>query len=139
MVSVADLQAHERSIDYRKSVIGAVQDADTAIAHFDARQRSLDNLANAMAASERALSLAQQRYDRGLTDFLNVADAERQEYDLENEYAITQQGAADAFVSLYKALGGGWEQYQDIPAIKRPLPAVLAIVRSLTFSENPQR
>ena len=45
MVSIADLQAHERLIDYRTSIIAAVQDADTAIANFDAQERSLDSLA----------------------------------------------------------------------------------------------
>jgi outer membrane protein TolC len=92
-----------------------------------------------MLASARAVSLASQRYDRGLTDFLNVVDAERQEYALENEYATTQQTAAEAFVSLYKALGGGWQQYQDIPAIRQPLPAVLAIFRRLAVNEDSQQ
>jgi outer membrane protein TolC len=92
-----------------------------------------------MLASERAVSVASQRYDRGLTDFLNVVDAERQEYDLENEYAATQQSAADAYVSLYRALGGGWEQYQNVPAIHRPLPAVLAIFRRLAASDDTQK
>jgi NodT family efflux transporter outer membrane factor (OMF) lipoprotein len=139
MVSVADLQAHERFIDYRKSVIGAVQDADTAIAHFDAQQRSLDNLANAMAASERALSLAQQRYDRGLTDFLNVVDAERQQYSLEDKYIAAQQSAADAFIYLCKALGGGWEQYQSVPGIRRPEPAAIAAFHRLLVGDDPQK
>ena len=91
----------------------AVRDADTAISNFAAEQERLKNLDAAMLASERAVSLASQRYDRGLSDFLNVVDAERQEYNLEAEYTATQQGAADAFVNLYQALGGGWEQYQS--------------------------
>jgi NodT family efflux transporter outer membrane factor (OMF) lipoprotein len=139
MVSIADLQAHERLVRYKQTVFDAVRDADTAIGNFSAEQDRLKNLDVAMLASERAVSLASQRYDRGLTDFLNVVDAERQEYDLENEYAATQQSAADAFVNLYKALGGGWEQYQDIPSIQRPLPAVLAIFRRLAVNEDPQR
>jgi outer membrane protein TolC len=92
-----------------------------------------------MVASERAVTLASQRYDRGLTDFLNVVDAERQEYELENEYAATQQSAADAFVFLYKALGGGWQQYQDVPPIRRPLPAVIAIFRHVALSDESQK
>jgi len=139
MVDIADLQAHERLIEYRKSIIEAVQDADTAIANFDAQQRSLDNLANAMAASERALSLAQQRYDRGLTDFLNVVDAERQQYSLEDQYTAAQQAAADAFIYLCKALGGGWEQYQSVPDIRRPEPAAIAGFHRLLVSDDPQK
>jgi NodT family efflux transporter outer membrane factor (OMF) lipoprotein len=139
LVGIADLQAHERLIAYRKTVIDAVQDADTAIASFVAQEQRLTNLAEAMIASERAVSLAQQRYDRGLTDFLNVVDAERQQYSLEDEYTASQQSAADAFIYLYKALGGGWEQYQDIPAIRRPEPAVIAGFHRLVAGDDPQK
>jgi len=138
-VSVADLQAHERLVSYKRTVVDAVRDADTAIGNFAAEEERLKALDVAMVASERAVSLASQRYDRGLTDFLNVVDAERQQYALENEYAATEQSAADAFVSLYKALGGGWESYQDVPAIRRPLPAVLAVFRRLAVSDDPQK
>jgi NodT family efflux transporter outer membrane factor (OMF) lipoprotein len=139
LVSVADLQAHERLIAYRKTVINAVQDADTAIANYDAQQQRLSGLADAMTASERAVSLAQQRYERGLTDFLNVVDAERQQYSLEDQYTSAQQSAADAFIELCHALGGGWEQYQNIPAIRRPEPAVMAAFHRLLAGDDPQQ
>ena len=139
MVSIADLQTHERLLSYKRTVFDAVRDADTAIGNFAAEQDRLTNLDAAMVASERAVSLASQRYDRGLTDFLNVVDAERQQYALENQYAAAQQSTADAFVSLYRALGGGWEQHQEVPSIRRPLPAVLAIFRRLAVSEDPQK
>jgi len=139
LVSVADLRTHERLVSYRRTVFDAVRDADTAIGNFAAEQDRLQNLDVAMLASERAVSLASQRYDRGLTDFLNVVDAERQEYELEIEYAATQQSAAEDFVSLYRALGGGWEQYQDLPAIRQPLPAVLAIFRRLAVGDGSQK
>ncbi len=139
LVSVADLQAHERLIAYRKTIIAAVQDADSAIANFSAQQDRLIELQEAMVASERAVSLAQQRYDRGLTDFLNVVDAERQQYSLEDEYTASEQNAADAYIYLYKALGGGWEQYQNVPPIRRPEPAVVAGFHRLLARDDPQK
>jgi hypothetical protein len=42
-----------------------------------------------------------------LTDYLNVFDAERQEFDLEEQYVATQRTAAEQLVKLYKALVGG--------------------------------
>jgi NodT family efflux transporter outer membrane factor (OMF) lipoprotein len=139
LVSIADLQAHEQFVDYKKTVIDAVQDADTAIARFAAQQQRLKDLTDAIDASQRAVELAQQRYDRGLTDFLNVIDAERQLYNLEDQYTASQQSAADAFIYLYKALGGGWESYRHIPAIRRPEPAVMASFQRLLFSDDPQK
>ena len=139
-VSVADLHTHERLVAYRRTVLAAVRDADTAIGNFAAEQQRLQRLEEAMVASERAVSLAAQRYERGLTDLLNVVDAERQQYALEIEYAAAQQSAAEAFVGVYRALGGGWEAYQDIPPLHhRPLPAVLAALRSVVLHEDPQR
>ncbi len=139
LVSIADLQAHERFVAYKQTVVDAVQDADTAIARFQAQEQRLKNLTDAIDASQRAVELAQQRYDRGLTDFLNVVDAERQQYNLEDQYTASQQSAADAFIYLYKALGGGWESYQQVPAIRRPEPAVMASFHRLLFSDDPQK
>jgi NodT family efflux transporter outer membrane factor (OMF) lipoprotein len=139
LVSIADLQAHERLIAYRKTVVDAVQDADTAIARFEANEQRLTSLTDAITASARAVDLARQRYDRGLTDFLNVVDAERQQYDLEDQYTASQQSAADAFIYLYMALGGGWEPYQHLPSIGRPEPAVMATFHRLLVSDDPQK
>jgi NodT family efflux transporter outer membrane factor (OMF) lipoprotein len=139
LVSIADLQAHERLIAYKKTVIDAVQDADTAIASFQGQELRLESLTDAIDASARAVLLAQQRYDRGLTDFLNVVDAERQQYTLEDQYTASEQGAADAFIYLYKALGGGWDSYQDVPAIRRPEPAVMASFHRLLAGDDPQK
>jgi NodT family efflux transporter outer membrane factor (OMF) lipoprotein len=139
LVSVADLQTHERLVAYRKTIINAVQDADSAIANFQAEQQRLKDLQEAMVASERAVSLAQQRYERGLTDFLNVVDAERQQFTLEDEYTAAEQSAAEAFIYLYKALGGGWELHQDVPPIRHSEPAVIAGFHRLLSGDHPQR
>jgi outer membrane protein TolC len=95
----------------------------------------LRNLDTALAASQRSVTLATQRYDRGVTDFLNVLDAQRQEYQLEDQYAATQQAAADSLVALYKGLGGGWEKYQALPSFRQPQPAVIAAFRRLLDPE----
>jgi NodT family efflux transporter outer membrane factor (OMF) lipoprotein len=139
VVDIADLQAHEQLIAYKKTVIDAVQDADSAISRFDAQEQRLKDLADAITASERALVVAQQRYDRGLTDFLNIVDAERELYSLEDQYTAAQQSAADAYVYLNESLGGGWEPYQHIPGIRHPEPAVIASFHRLLLREDPQK
>ena len=112
-------------------------EVDTAMNNYGAQQDRLRNLGEALAASQRALDLATQRYDRGLTDFLNVVDAERAQYDLEEQYATAQITVGEQFVGLYKGLGGGWENYQSIPAIRSPQPAVIAAFRRLLRPGDP--
>ena len=108
-----------------------MREVDTTISAYTAQLDRLNNLGDALAAGQQAEDYASERYKRGLTDFLNVLDAQRQEYDLEDQYAVAQSATADAFVSLYKALGGGWENYQSIPPIRRPQPAIVAAFRRL--------
>ncbi|HTT36637.1 MAG TPA: efflux transporter outer membrane subunit [Burkholderiales bacterium] len=137
LVDVADLRARELLLNYKQTVLSAVQEVDTAFSGYTAQEDRLRNLGDALAASQQAVSLASQRYDRGLTDYLNVVDAQRQEYDLAGQYASAQMTAAEQLVALYKSLGGGWEQYQSIPPIRQPQPAIVAAFRRVLAPEDP--
>lgn len=130
-VDIADFQAKASLINYKKTVLNAVREVDTAMDAYKARQDQLTDLGDALAASQRAVDLATQRYARGLTDSLNVIDAERQDYEIESEYVAARRQAAEQFVVLYKALGGGWEKNQSFPALPRPQPAVVAALSRL--------
>jgi outer membrane protein TolC len=131
IVERADYRSRELFFAYKQTVLNAVRDVDTAVDAYVAQQARLKHLADALAAARRAVTLATERFDRGLTDSLNVIDAQRQQYLIEHEYVLAQQGAADQFVTLHKSLGAGWEDYQIFPPIRRPLPAVAAAFRSL--------
>jgi len=133
-VDIAQLAARASLVNYRKSILNAVQQVDTALDAYQAQQTRMQNLGTAMLAGQRAVDLATARYDRGLTDFLNVVDAERQFYDLQEQYAQAQVAQGEQFVQLYKSLGGGWENYQAVPAIRRPQPAIIAAFRRVLSS-----
>jgi NodT family efflux transporter outer membrane factor (OMF) lipoprotein len=137
LVDIAHLEAHAELVSYRRTILGAVQEVDTALEAYTAQQDRLQNLGDAMIAGQRAVDLATERYNRGLTDFLNVVDAERQLYDLQEEYAAAQVAQGEQFVRLYKSLGGGWQNYQTIPAIRRPQPAIIAAFRRVLSSSAP--
>jgi len=124
-------------VDYKRTVINAVEEVENAIGGYDAQQQRLGDLQSALVASQRAVDLAQHRYERGLTDFLNVLDAERELYDLQDQYAVAQETSIVQFIALCKAIGGGWEQYQRIPPIRRPLPAIAATLRQAISPDNP--
>jgi NodT family efflux transporter outer membrane factor (OMF) lipoprotein len=136
-VDIADLNARSKLSEYRKAILNAVQEVDTALGGYQADQRRLEKLGDAVVAGQRAVDLANARYDRGLTDFLNVVDAERQFYELQEQYAQAQVDQGDEFVQLYRSLGGGWQNFQAVPAIRLPQPAVLAAFRRV-LSRSPQ-
>jgi outer membrane protein TolC len=131
IVDIAELQAHELFVNYKQTILAAVQQVDDAVAAYGAAQKRLKDLSRALVAARQSTKLATERYDRGLTDYLNVLDAERQQFDLEEQYVSTQQTAAEQLITLYKALGGGWELHEVIPPIKQPEPAIIAAARRL--------
>jgi NodT family efflux transporter outer membrane factor (OMF) lipoprotein len=136
-IKIADLQTHEALVSYKRSILLAVQQVDDANAFYRAELERLRSLERALAAARQARQIATERYDRGLTDFLNVLDAERQQFDLEARYVATRQAAADALVALYKALGGGWSPNAPIPRISPPQPAAIAAARYLMSPPQP--
>jgi outer membrane protein TolC len=128
-IEVADYRAREALLRYRTTVLSAVQEVDQAISGYNAEQNRLNSLSRARSAAVDAVKLSSERYDRGLTDYLNVLDSERQQFELEAQYVISQRAAGVQLVALYKALGGGWEHYQAVPPIRIPEPAIAAAAR----------
>jgi len=128
-IEVADYRSRETLLRYKANVLGAVQEVDQAISGYNAEQSRLSSLSRARSAALEAVKLSSERYERGLTDYFNVTDAERQQFDLEAQYVISRRKAGVELVALYKALGGGWEHYQAIPPIRTPEPAIAAAVR----------
>lgn len=137
-INIADIQAHELLATYKQTILTAVRQVDDAIAAYTAEQERLQNLNRALTSAHRATHLATERYERGLTDYLNVLDAERQEFDLEEQYVISQRGAAKQLIALYKSLGGGWELHQFVPPVRQPEPALVAAARHLTAPAESQ-
>ncbi|MHC4666017.1 MAG: TolC family protein [Planctomycetota bacterium] len=48
------------------------------------------------------------RYDKGVTSYLEVLETERQLFSAGLELSEVKQEYLNAYVKLYKALGGGW-------------------------------
>jgi multidrug efflux system outer membrane protein len=71
-----------------------------------ARRRQVEAAAN-------TLRLSEARYNGGVVDYLEVLDSERTLFDAALEESATRRQALVAFVTLYKALGGGWSEESE--------------------------
>ena len=102
-------QQQEAAIGYAKTVLTAFSQVDTALTDYAQEHATLDALNTDVQQSGLALSLAEDQYKQGLTDYLTVLTAQQ-------SYLAAQQAQAQAvaqlgtdLVTLYQALGGGWE------------------------------
>jgi outer membrane protein, multidrug efflux system len=107
-VEVARAGQDEAHATYDATVLRALEESESALVTYDRAHARLAILDNAVRASSRAADLAQQRFAAGLTDFLQVLDAERTLLDAENQLAVAHTTAATALVAVYKAVGGTW-------------------------------
>jgi len=131
LVDIQEQRTHEAYVTYRKTIIVAVEEVDQGIKQYRLDLTQQKTLGVALTASRRAVDLAMERYERGVTDFLNVLDAQRQEYALEDQNAVAEEISVLQYVAFYKALGGGWELYDELPPIPAAQPAIAATVRRL--------
>ena len=116
-------QQQEAAVQYQQTVLQAFHDVDNALTNYTAEQQRREQLARAVDQARIALSLARQQYVQGLSTFLDVLTAQRTELDAEQQYATSTANVSGDLVTLYKALGGGWETSfpRAVPAEQAPL------------------
>jgi NodT family efflux transporter outer membrane factor (OMF) lipoprotein len=115
-LQLTQAQQQEAAIQYQRVVLQAWHDVDNALTAYQTEQARRNQLILAVADNRRALNLAQSRYRQGVSDFLSVLDAERSLLDTQQQLADSTTNVSVNLVSLYKALGGGWETDMPIPA-----------------------
>jgi len=108
-IQAADAQTKQALAIYEKIVLTAFQDVEDSLVAYANEQVRYRSLAEAVVADRRAVELANELYTKGLGDFLNVIDAERSLFIVEDQMVDSQRLVTDNLVTLYKALGGGWE------------------------------
>jgi multidrug efflux system outer membrane protein len=99
----------ESLITYRQIVLAALQEVENALIASAKEQEHREALIDAVTANRKAMELATELYTQGQTDFLNVLQAQRALYVSEDALAQSTRTVSTNLVSLYKALGGGWQ------------------------------
>jgi NodT family efflux transporter outer membrane factor (OMF) lipoprotein len=102
-------QQQEAAINYQKTVLNAWHEVDNALTAYRTEQTRRDQLAQAVTQNQRALSLAQSRYQEGVADFLQVLTAQQNLLSTQQQLALATTNVSANLVAVYKALGGGWE------------------------------
>jgi NodT family efflux transporter outer membrane factor (OMF) lipoprotein len=108
-IEVQNARQEQALLTYRKTVLEALEDVENALVAYRQEQERRDRLFKATEANRHALDLAQQLYDAGLADFLNVLTAQRAVFQSEDELVQSERAVSINLIALYKALGGGWE------------------------------
>jgi NodT family efflux transporter outer membrane factor (OMF) lipoprotein len=95
-------------ITYEAAVLGALEEVENALVAYAEVQQRRQSLNGATQAAQKAVELAQHKYQAGLTDFNNVLDAQRSLLLLQEQLTQSEGSVTSNLIRLYKALGGGW-------------------------------
>lgn len=127
-IDLRRVQAQQALLTYRQTLLTAMRDVENALVATANEREHNRLLAEAVEHNRKAVELSTRLYAAGQTDFLNVLNSQRSL--LASQVALSQstRTISQNLVSLYKALGGGWQsQAATRPAAepKGPLNAVL--------------
>ncbi|WP_182284115.1 efflux transporter outer membrane subunit [Comamonas testosteroni] len=112
---LAAAQKQELVIGYRKAILQAFNDVQTALNAVDGAERQAVVQAQEVAQAQRALSLAESRYKAGADNLQTLLDVQRVAYQSRDLAVQIRQERLQASIALYRALGGGWRRLPEGP------------------------
>ncbi|AVO53342.1 efflux transporter outer membrane subunit [Ectopseudomonas mendocina] len=104
----SDARREELLANYRQRIIEAFADVQVALNAGSGVEAQWQAQQDVQAQAERALQLAERRYQAGADDLLNLLDAQRTLYAAEDQSALLRLARLQSGVALARALGGGW-------------------------------
>jgi multidrug efflux system outer membrane protein len=107
-VAAASARGDAALANYEKTVLGALEETEGALAAYTRAQRRNERLHAAARSADAAAYLARARFTAGTSDLLAVLDAERESLSARDRLAQSSTEAATSLVDVYKALAGGW-------------------------------
>lgn len=94
--------------EYEKTILNAFKEVEDALIETTTYKDQIEAVQRQIEAAANASRLSNMRYDKGVTSFLEVLDSDRYLFDAELAESEVLQQRMNAYVKLYKALGGGW-------------------------------
>ena len=109
-VLVQDARFQQLYEQYQSAVLKAAREVDDAAVGFATNRAQIPILKDAVNAAQRSLEIANIQYQEGISDFQRVLDTQRTLFSQQELLVTTLSNVTLNLVSLYKAMGGGWQQ-----------------------------
>jgi len=117
------------ALNYRATVLNALREVEDALVALRTDRSSRDQAAATEQAAQFDYYLSDNRFTHGLSDYLQVLDAERSLVSARQQLAQANVQLAGDVVTLYTSLGGGWMEAPvntpSVTAVPPPTPAMV--------------
>ena len=107
-IEIEEEKTKQALYQYEFTVLTAFREVDDALVGIETYKKQLAAVQRKYTAARNAERLSLERYDKGVTSYLEVLDSQRTLFSVGLELSEVEQNYLNAYVKLYKALGGGW-------------------------------
>jgi NodT family efflux transporter outer membrane factor (OMF) lipoprotein len=125
-VRVQDAEYQALVNDYTNTVLTAQADVESAVAAHRGSRLQTASLRESVAAAQKVVDLVGQQYAEGAVDFTTVLLAQLFLVQQQDALVASQGQEALTLVTLYKALGGGWEPWDGASVISEETAAQMS-------------
>lgn len=112
-VELSEARKDELAANYLTTVLNAFREVEDALSAVRVSRSRLTSLEIAAEEARRAYDISRVRYDAGSIDFQALLDTQRAVLQSEDALAQARVDNVTAAISLFKALGGGWEDPEN--------------------------
>jgi NodT family efflux transporter outer membrane factor (OMF) lipoprotein len=125
-VRVQDAQFQEAVLNYQNVVLNAQKEVEDGLSSFETAREAETNLETAAGAAARSTELSILQYKAGEVNYTTVLTSEQSELVIEDSLASTRGNVVLGLISVYRALGGGWEIRGDQDVVSDEVKAEMA-------------
>ena len=112
-LDVAKISREISIANYEKAIQTAFREVADALAQRGTVETQLNAQERLVQSSQRSVALSQARFERGVDSYLTLLVAQRTLYAAQQNLISTRLSQAANRVTLYKVLGGGWQDLQN--------------------------
>ncbi len=112
-VEIQEQKTQQALYLFENTVLTAFREVEDALVEISTYRDELAAIDRQLGAAKNANELSKERYDKGVSSYLEVLDTERTLFSTGLQQSQLQQDFSNAYVKLYKALGGGWSTKEE--------------------------
>jgi NodT family efflux transporter outer membrane factor (OMF) lipoprotein len=109
---------------YRANVRQAVREVEEALVNLDATDARATDADSAVKNYQASFDASQARYQSGLASLFELEDSRRTLFAAQTARVSLQRERAQAWVALYRSMGGGWTRAESTPMTSNPATKV---------------
>ena len=108
-LNIEESKTKQALISYERTVLNAFRSVEDALIEIKTLKAQMNARQDRLEASLNAQYLSTERYDKGVTSYLELLESQRQAFESELNYTEIRRALLNAYVNLYRVLGGDWD------------------------------